>query len=79
MLQVGYSGTSGRLLRAGRWHRARYRESSCGRAVVLYHDGTERLVDSPAGLEDRGEEALLFEFRDVETYIAGFGGHDPGR
>ncbi len=46
--------------------------------VGLHDHGVEGLVDAPAGLQDRGEEAAFSELGDGELDVAGLGGEHPG-
>ena len=41
--------------------------------VGLHDHGVEGLVDAPAGLEDRGEEAAFPQLGDAELDVAGLG------
>jgi len=42
--------------------------------VGLHHDGVERLIHTPTGLENRGQEAAGAQFRDLEIDVAHLGG-----
>ncbi len=46
--------------------------------IGLHHDGVERLIHTPAGLEDRGQEAAGPQFRDLEIDVTHLGGEQPG-
>ena len=45
--------------------------------VGLHHHGVQRLVDTPAGLEDQREERTLAQLRDSQVDVTGLRGQHP--
>jgi hypothetical protein len=57
----------------------RFVDGAGGRAseVGLHHHGVQRLVDTPAGLEDQREGRTLAQLRDSQVDVTGLRGQHP--